>query len=234
MIVRMTALACLVVTLVGTGVMAATLRVPSEYGTIQQGLDASQEGDTILVAPGVYREHLYMPSHAHVLTSEEGRDMTVIWADQPGVNTVYYYYRVGSVGCPAGTEISGFTIRGSNTTALAIVNGAPTIRDNIIAGDPVSYPGRSGGIHMTFCDGVTIRDNVFTDNRREEWGSAIRFWPPSWIHMSVHRLLYRIERRIQRDTGRSQSIYELAGGGTRITCVNINTSSHGVWREARG
>lgn len=33
-------------------------RVPSDFPTIQAAVDAAQEGDTILIAPGVYREHL--------------------------------------------------------------------------------------------------------------------------------------------------------------------------------
>ncbi|MEZ5063404.1 MAG: right-handed parallel beta-helix repeat-containing protein [bacterium] len=35
---------------------AATLRVPSEYATINAALDASQSGDTVLVAPGTYTD----------------------------------------------------------------------------------------------------------------------------------------------------------------------------------
>jgi nitrous oxidase accessory protein NosD len=33
-------------------------RVPEDFPTIQAAIDAAQEGDTILIAPGVYREHL--------------------------------------------------------------------------------------------------------------------------------------------------------------------------------
>nr|BAL53747.1 hypothetical protein HGMM_F08F07C06 [uncultured Acetothermia bacterium]BAL59445.1 hypothetical protein HGMM_OP4C081 [Candidatus Acetothermum autotrophicum] len=33
-------------------------RVPSDFPTIQAAIDAAQEGSTILIAPGIYREHL--------------------------------------------------------------------------------------------------------------------------------------------------------------------------------
>lgn len=41
---------------------AATLRVPQEHKTIQAAIDASNPGDTILVAPGKYRESIRLKS----------------------------------------------------------------------------------------------------------------------------------------------------------------------------
>jgi len=40
---------------------AATLKVPQQYGTIQEAVDAASDGDTIKVSPGVYRENVVVP-----------------------------------------------------------------------------------------------------------------------------------------------------------------------------
>jgi hypothetical protein len=70
---------------------AATLRVPSQYPTLQPALDAAAPGDTVLVAPGTYSDWETrlgpngsgISSCAHLssgvtLLSESGPDMTVI------------------------------------------------------------------------------------------------------------------------------------------------------------
>ncbi len=63
----------------GSAVCASTMRVPAHYATIQQGLNASQAGDTVLVAPGEYNEFISIPSRQVVLMGEAGRDHTTIW-----------------------------------------------------------------------------------------------------------------------------------------------------------
>ena len=39
---------------------AATINVPEDYSTIQEGINASSEGDTVLVAQGNYVENLIL------------------------------------------------------------------------------------------------------------------------------------------------------------------------------
>jgi len=52
--------------------LAATLRVPQDHKTIQAAIDASQAGDTVLVAPGKYRESIRLKSG--IILRSEGDD----------------------------------------------------------------------------------------------------------------------------------------------------------------
>ena len=62
-------------------------RVPSEYPTIQEALDAADPYDTILIAPGTYLETFLVPSDDHLLIKGEldaEGDLAVVISPEPG------------------------------------------------------------------------------------------------------------------------------------------------------
>jgi hypothetical protein len=78
---RILATAFLVFLLAASGnLFSATLRVPSQYATIQGGIDAAGSGDTVLVAPGIYNDVIVTFANKSnlVVTSEFGREATTL------------------------------------------------------------------------------------------------------------------------------------------------------------
>ena len=68
--------------IVSGGALAATVRVPGDQPTIQAGIFAASEHDTVLVAPGTYtgdgNKNLYLNGVDRVLLSEGGAEVTMI------------------------------------------------------------------------------------------------------------------------------------------------------------
>ena len=63
-------------------VWGVTIHIPDDYPTIEEGIEASQDGDRILVAPGVYtgdgNTDLSFDGKAITVVSQEGPEETII------------------------------------------------------------------------------------------------------------------------------------------------------------
>jgi hypothetical protein len=111
-------------------------RVPADYSTIQKAINASVNGDTVLVAPGTYVERIDFSGKAIKVTSEAGPEVTIIDANRTGSTVTFQF------GESRSAELSGFTIRnGLNQFfggGILISNSSPTILRNIITGNMAS------------------------------------------------------------------------------------------------
>jgi hypothetical protein len=121
--------------------LAANLRVPQQFPTIQSAINAAAREDTILVAPGTYVENLLIDKPL-TLGSTAGAESTVI----DGAAT-------GPVIIAHGTDSERVTIFG-----FTITNGLSTI-DNLTAN-----PSSSAGGVMAESMTVTIRNNIIRNN----------------------------------------------------------------------
>lgn len=77
---------------------AATIRVPSEQPTIQAGIDASVDGDTVLAADGIYtgednRDIDFMGKRITV-RSVNGSESTVVDCERKGRG---FFFKLGGV-----------------------------------------------------------------------------------------------------------------------------------------
>ncbi len=127
-----------------------TLQVPSTYPTIQAAIGAAADGDTVLVAPGVYTERLDFIGKAITVRSANGPGTTII-DGQAGGSVVTFVSGEG-----LGSAIDGFTIRNGKSivgAGIDVRSSSPTISNNRIINN-TSFAGQSG-----FGGGILLADS---------------------------------------------------------------------------
>lgn len=135
------------VSLVWSSAAADLLRVPEQFGTIQEAIDASADGDDILVAPGIYRESINLNRRAIRIRGQEGPGSTVIDGD----GTAGYVVRF-----PAGT-------RGATLQNLTVTGAAGQI------GEAIDY---GGAILVDRAFEILLRDVAVSGNVGQ-YGAAL-------------------------------------------------------------
>jgi hypothetical protein len=147
------------------------------FDTIQKGIDAAGDEDTVIVAQGTYTENIQFKGKNILLTGTNPFDLTVIG------NTIIDGNQAGSVVAFSGTEgatciLRGFTIRNGKAQYWGGgICGVPwpwtnnthaTIRNNVVTGNSSDH---GGG--LSNCDG-TIVNNLVLSNSATKSGGGIR------------------------------------------------------------
>jgi len=193
-----------------TAPSAAVIRVPSDKPTIQAGIGAALNGDTVLVASGTYVENIDYRGKAVAVISEGGAASTTISPD----NLVTYTINISSVS--GGTAVlKGFTIRdGRYSSTVLVYRSSATIEGNIFRDNiRPTYP----NVEVISCQytSALISRNVFYGNggiaciglRNGTSGAVI------------------INNTFDRN---NRGIYSVALGGTAVNNIITNSTEYGV------
>ena len=119
---------------------AATLKVPSQYKTIQKAVNAANDGDTIQVVNGKYQE---------VVTVKD-KSLKIYGRTQGG--KYKYYPQVQGINLRSGGVINGFAFTKSGVSLSKV--GENTIRNNYFLKKGVNVVGET-------CSDNTIMNNQF-------------------------------------------------------------------------
>ncbi len=160
--VRIAALMLLIAS--GPAAMADVLRVPSAYPTIQAAVDAARDGDTVLIADGLYRgpgnRGILIDNKPITLRSEAGSATCIIDCQRQDRGFI-----LSATQSPLrAAVVEGVTIRNGRPSGASsgggVVMGTSSTLRNCVITDCESY--RGGGVATgvgATIEGCTIADN---------------------------------------------------------------------------
>jgi hypothetical protein len=185
-----------------------TIHIPGDYPTIQEGIDAANNGDLVLVADGIYLENISFMGKAITVASHFIQDgdkthieNTIIDGSQPShpdTASVVSFMN----GEDTTSVLCGFTITGGNGTfyspadtkigggIMLLFSGAKICHNNItfntIDNSTIYTLCRGGGIFAASSPNLIIANNVISENQIENsasvgGGIAIYQTGLSWI-----------------------------------------------------
>jgi hypothetical protein len=136
-----------------------TINIPADQPTIQAGIQAAANGDTVLVAPGTYPENIDFLGKLITVASSGGPGGTTIDGGRSGSVVTF------KTGESAGAVLKGFTIQNGSAQfdggGISISSASPTITGNTIQNNFACSGG--GGISSSSGSPV-IQANTIQNN----------------------------------------------------------------------
>ena len=139
--------------------LASTINVPQDQPTIQAGINAAKQGDTVLVAPGTYVENINFMGKAITVKSSGGATTTII--DGSSAAPVAAFVSKEN----ANSILRDFTLQNGFASDFPSIGGgvfirgsSPTIRNNVIRNNYA--PSDGGGVGIYFGSPVIVHNKI--------------------------------------------------------------------------
>lgn len=153
----------------------------ADYTTIQAAVNASHDGDTLLVCDGTYRENLSVMNRNITIKSEHGAAYTTIRPPSRSMgmggggggcpmhskpNTILF--QNNSIGC----TLDGFTITGSSGKTAIYARSNLTVQNCVISNNNAGSSAYGGGLGSNGSIVIKIINTTFSGNQAK-YGGAV-------------------------------------------------------------
>lgn len=162
---------CTTALLNSSGLFSQPILIPQDYQTIQEGIDAASDGDSVIVAPGVWYEHLTISDKSIILGSWFLTTGDTTYIRQTTLNGSNTGRVIALANTDTGTRICGFTIRNGRAVAGAAlwINSSTVHIDHTDIVNNTAECGSNqyaqGGGIACYSSNLTISDFTFSNNQ---------------------------------------------------------------------
>ena len=141
----------------------ATIRVKSDYLTIQEAVNVASPGDVVLVEPGMYTESVFISNKISFTIVADGQEVRVAPGLKDGniVGDCFLLFKCRNVECSGFTCSDAYPVHDRANTFELLLNGSPStgsIYRYEYRGRKVSGYKRKAGIHIVESNNTRIKN----------------------------------------------------------------------------